>query len=225
MNDILRRVRAASLFIVIATALTGCLSEKEEPVSSENPVGTSTPENNNNAPAISGNPGNTVLIDNAYRFTPTASDPDGDSLTFDIQNRPVWAGFNSTTGTLSGTPSIGDVGNYSDITISVSDGSMSDSLPAFSVAVIQNADGSITLSWTPPTQNEDGSALTDLAAYKFYYGTSPASYTNQIRVDNPGIATYMIENLTPATYYVAATAVNAAGVESQFSNEVVKQVF
>ena len=224
MNDIIRRVRTASLLVVIMTTLIGCLPNQEESISVDDPGDTLPPTPSNNAPVISGTPSNAVVISNAYSFTPSASDPDGDTLSFNVQNKPAWANFNGTTGALSGTPSLGDVGNYSNIGISVSDGNMSDSLPAFSVGVVQNADGSITLSWTAPAQNEDGTALTDLAAYKFYYGTSPGSYSNQVQVDNPGLATYVIGNLTPATYYVVATAVNAVGVESQFSNEAIKQV-
>ena len=224
MNNIIRRVSTASLLLVITTTLIGCLPTAGEPVSGDDPGGTPPPTTSNNAPVISGTPGNAVVISNAYSFTPSASDPDGDTLSFNVQNRPAWANFNGTTGALTGTPSLGDVGNYPNIGISVSDGDMSDSLPAFSVAVVQNADGSITLSWTAPTQNEDGSALTDLAAYKFYYGTSPGSYSNQVRVDNPGLTTYVIENLIPATYYVVATAINTDGVESRFSGEAIKQV-
>ena len=224
MNDIIRRVRKTSLLVVIMTPLIGCLPNQEESMSGDDPGDTRPPTPSNNAPVISGTPGDAVVIGNAYSFTPSASDPDGDTLSFNVQNKPAWANFNGTTGALSGTPSLGDVGNYSNIGISVSDGNMSDSLPAFSVGVVQNADGSITLSWTAPTQNEDGTALADLAAYKFYYGTSPGGYSNQVRVDNPGLATYVIENLTPATYYIVATAVNAVGVESQFSNEAIKQV-
>jgi hypothetical protein len=221
MNDTIRRVSKASLLVVIMTTLIGCKSDGGE---SSAVGGTQPPTTSNNAPVISGAPANAVVISNAYSFTPSASDPDRDTLSFNVQNKPAWANFNGTTGALTGTPLLGDVGNYSNIGISVSDGNLSDSLPAFSVAVVQNADGSITLSWTAPTQNEDGSALTDLAAYKFYYGTSSGNYSDPIRVDNPGLATYVILNLTPATYYLVATAVNAAGVESRFSNEAVKQV-
>jgi len=33
-----------------------------------------------------------------------------------------------------------------------------------------------TVSWIPPTTNTDGTALTDLAGYKVYYGTVSWSY-------------------------------------------------
>ena len=219
MNTMTGRISIAFLIVVFATALGGCKSESGENASS------GTPPPSNNAPVISGAPGTAVVLGNAYSFTPTASDPDGDSLTFSVQNMPVWAEFSNTTGALTGTPLPQHVDTYPNIAISVSDGVLSKSLPQFSVAVVQNADGSITLSWTAPTQNVDGSPLTDLAAYKFYYGTSPGSYSNPpVRVDNPGITTFVIGNLAPGPYYVVATVVNSSGIESGFSNEAIKQV-
>jgi hypothetical protein len=178
----------------------------------------------NSAPSISGSPDSVVNISNNYIFTPTASDPDGDSLTFTIQNRPSWASFDGSTGQLTGIPSSGDEGVYSSIRIMVTDGQLSALLPQFSINVSAVALGSVTLSWTPPTLNSDGSALTDLTAYKFYYGLSEGNYPNEIRVNNPGIATYVIEDLTPNTYYFVVTVFNSANIESVFSIVAVKTV-
>ncbi len=178
----------------------------------------------NSAPSISGSPDSVVNISNNYIFTPTASDPDGDSLTFTIQNRPSWASFDGSTGQLTGIPSSADEGVYSNIRITVTDGQLSALLPQFSINVSAVALGSVTLSWTPPTLNSDGSALTDLTAYKFYYGLSEGNYPNEIRVNNPGIATYVIEDLTPNTYYFVVTVFNSANVESVFSIVAVKTV-
>ena len=84
--------------------------------------------------------------------------------------------------------------------------------------------GSATLSWTAPTLNTDNSPLTDLAGYKIYYGTEPGHYHAVVRLDNPGITTYVVEYLTPNTYYFAVTAFNSAGIESRLSGEARKQV-
>ena len=46
-------------------------------------------------------------------------------------------------------------------------------MPNFNITVHQIAEGSATLSWMPPTENADGSALTDLAGYRIYYGRNP----------------------------------------------------
>lgn len=93
-----------------------------------------------------------------------------------------------------------------------------------SVSERQYGLGSATLSWTPPTQNLDGSPLTDLAGYKIYYGNKPGNYDSSIHVDNPGLTIYVVEYLTPNTYYFVLTAINSSGVESRFSNEVSKLV-
>jgi hypothetical protein len=89
----------------------------------------------NNAPKISGDPQQLAIMSEAYVFTPSSSDADGDSLTFTIRNQPPWAAFDAVTGRLQGIPQLGDVGTYEDIVISVSDGLMTASLPAFSIKV------------------------------------------------------------------------------------------
>ena len=74
-------------------------------------------------------------VGQAYYFRPTASDREGNPLTFSIANRPSSATFNTTNGALSGTPGSGTAGTYPNITIRVSDGRVTTSLPAFAIAV------------------------------------------------------------------------------------------
>jgi len=178
----------------------------------------------NSAPSISGSPAKAVTEGTQYSFTPGASDPDGDSLSFTVTNKPSWAAFDTGTGRLSGTPQAGDVGTYADIVISVSDGQASASLGAFSITVEAIAMGSVTLSWSPPTENTDGTALTDLAGYRIYWGTTSGSYPNSVTIDNPGVTTYVVENLVPGTYEFVATSYNTSGVESDYSAPAAKTV-
>lgn len=90
----------------------------------------------NNPPVISGSPSMVITVGDIYNFTPTASDPDVvDTLTFSISNQPSWTTFDSSTGSLSGTPSTTDIGVYSNIIISVTDGIDVVSLPVFSITV------------------------------------------------------------------------------------------
>jgi hypothetical protein len=142
-----------------------------------------------------------------------------------VQNQPSWASFNATTGTLSGTPT--SAGSYSNIVISVSDGYSSASLAPFSITVNQPStatSGTATLSWIAPTTNTDGSALTDLAGYKVYYGTSPSSLTNVVNVANAGATSYTISSLSGATWYFGVTAYTTSGDESALSTVVSKSV-
>jgi hypothetical protein len=178
----------------------------------------------NRAPTIGGTPTTAAREGQAYDFRPTAFDADGDALSFTIANRPSWATFDPQTGRLSGTPQSGSVGTYRDITIRVSDGVLVVALPAYAITVEQVALGSATLSWSAPTQREDGSALVNLAGYRIRYGNSPGSYPNQLEIGNPGITSCVIENLPPGTYYFVATAYDAGGVESGNSAVVSKTI-
>ncbi len=175
-------------------------------------------------PTISGTPINSVVAGNAYSFTPVALDPNGAALTFSIQNTPSWAAFDEATGQLSGTPGGGDVGTFTGIVISVSNGAESESLPAFVIAVNQSANGTATLSWMPPAQNTDGSPLTNLAGYHLYYGTSATSLNKSVRISNPSVSTYVVTDLSPATWFFSVKAYTSANVESDFSKKVSKTI-
>jgi Putative Ig domain len=170
----------------------------------------------NSPPTISGSPARSVTAGSAYSFTPTASDPNGNTLTFSVANKPSWATFSTTTGRLYGTPTTSHVGTYSNVTIRVSDGTTTVSLPAYSITVnpVSSSTGAATLSWTPPTRNTDGTSLTNLSGYRIYYGTSSGSLTRTVSINSAGISTYVLSDLSPATYYFAITAVNSSGAES-----------
>ncbi|MGH8222871.1 MAG: fibronectin type III domain-containing protein [Woeseiaceae bacterium] len=83
--------------------------------------------------------------------------------------------------------------------------------------------GSATLSWYPPTQNVGGSALKNLAGYRIYYGQSARTLNQAIKLDNPGLTRYVVENLSPARWHFAMTSVNSAGRESR-RTEIVSKI-
>jgi hypothetical protein len=118
------------------------------------------------APTISGTPTTSITAGTAYSFRPTASDPDGNPLTFSIANKPGWASFDTSSGQLSGTPTT--VSTTSGILISVSDGQLSAALPAFALQVTAPANRAPTISGTP------ASAVTVGAAYSFQPSASDA---------------------------------------------------
>ena len=85
-------------------------------------------------------------------------------------------------------------------------------------------DGSVTLSWTAPTENDDNSPLTDLAGYVIHYGTDAGQYTDTIYLDDPKTTGHKFEDLSPGTYYFAVTAINTDGAESILSEMIEKTV-
>jgi hypothetical protein len=107
--------------------------------------------NVNDAPVISGTPVISVNQDVAYSFIPTASDSDeGDTLVYTIVNKPDWASFDVATGALTGTPVEANIGVTNNIVITVSDGTLSASLPAFNLTVVNINDAPV-ISGTPVT--------------------------------------------------------------------------
>jgi putative Ig domain-containing protein len=177
----------------------------------------------NRPPTISGTPPLSINVGSTYAFQPTASDADGNTLTFSVQNRPAWATINTATGRLSGTPTVTDIATFANIIISVSDGTAIVSLPPFSLSVLQAANGTATVSWTPPTTNTDDTPV-DLASYRVMYGRA-ADVLDQIApVSNPGLATYTVENLSQGTWYFGVVAVNSSGIESMLSNVASKTI-
>ena len=174
----------------------------------------------NRAPRISGTPVTVSRVGRPYAFKPTAYDADGDSLAFKISGKPVWARFDTSNGTLYGTPTWSNTGVYRNIVIGVSDGKVSSFLAPFSITVGTATTGSVTLRWTAPTRNTDGTALTDLAGYKVFYGTVSRVYSKSVRLAGAGVTSVVIEGLTAGTWYFAMKSYDTSGVESAYSGEV-----
>jgi hypothetical protein len=180
-----------------------------------------TTSTSNHAPVISGTPVTVAKVGQPYAFKPTASDADGDALKFSISGKPGWASFDTTNGTLSGTPTTANLGTYSNIVISVSDGKASDALAPFSVTVSDSTTKSVTLQWSAPTENTDGSALTNLAGYKVFYGTASRTYSKTVTLTGAGATSVVISGLTSGKWYFAIKSYTTAGVYSAYSGEVV----
>jgi hypothetical protein len=172
--------------------------------------------------SITGVPASTVIAGQSYSFKPAVTATAGAALSFAIANLPSWAKFDTTSGTISGTPTATQVGNYPGITITVKAGTATSALTAFAVTVApaNSTSNNVTLSWQSPTENADGSPLLDLRGFKVHYGAASKVYSDTIQVTNPGLSTYVVQNLTSGKYYFIVTAYNSAGAESAYSPEV-----
>ena len=85
---------------------------------------------------------------------------------------------------------------------------------------VRTINGVAILDWMPPTENSDGSALTNLAGYTVYYGTSPNDLSQSVKVSNPGLTAYSVTGLASGTWYFALTSYSADGVESTRTSTV-----
>jgi hypothetical protein len=68
----------------------------------------------------------------------------------------------------------------------------------------------LELAWNAPSDEP--------LSYKLYYGPASGEYSRSIAVGSQ--TTYVLGPLAPGTYFVAVTAINSAGTESAYSNEV-----
>jgi hypothetical protein len=86
--------------------------------------------------------------------------------------------------------------------------------------------GEATLTWTPPTQNTDGTAYTNFGGFKIYYGTDATNLPSVVDIPDTTNTknTYTITGLAPTTWFFSMTAYNSAGGESDKSGVVSKTI-
>lgn len=99
---------------------------------------------------------------------------------------------------------------------------------AFLLASYSVQAAEININWQAPTQNVDGSPLTDLAGYKLYIGEDSRDYSivESIQDAEATSATLTVPipwlTMGDNTVYLAMTALDAEGNESVYSNEVTR---
>ncbi|MBA54801.1 MAG: hypothetical protein CMK89_10140 [Pseudomonadales bacterium] len=161
----------------------------------------------NDAPTITGSPTLSLLEGEAYSFIPTLADVDDVSLTAEVVNLPIWASFDSSTGALTGTPLVGDAGDYANISLSVTDGSETATLALFTITVIGDNDTDGTADSIDPDDDNDG--MSD--EYEAIYGFNPLDASDGAEdADGDTISNYQesVDNTDPsdASDYVDVTA-------------------
>ena len=187
------------------------------------PGGSSTTASSNQAPQITLTANHSVLVGRELVIRPSAADPDGQSLTFSVSNKPAWLTFSPATGELRGTPSAADVANFGNVRVTVSDGKAQASA-ATSISVVASAPGRATLSWSAPDARTDGTPLTNLAGFRVYFGNSADDLRYVIDIKNPGARSWVVEDLTIGTWYFAATAFDSTNTESDRSRVASKSI-
>jgi len=97
-------------------------------------------------------------------------------------------------------------------------------VPTTPTSPAPGATGTAELTWTAPTQNEDGSALTNLAGYKVRYGQAPAALGQVLDIASPTRTSATIEGLTSGRWYFTVASYTNTGVESAPTGAVSKDI-
>ena len=206
-----RTVARHALILSLALGLGACLSESEDqagPVSLEitSPVSMDTMETTDPAVDLAG----------------SAS---SDSGIFQVK----WENEQGGQGIANGTeawqvPDLELALGGNTITVTAEDIAGETTSKSITINRESGENGSVTLSWEPPTARVDGSALSNLAGYKIYYGRMSGIYDYEIDIDNPGVSTYVVGDLVSGEWFFALGAYDTAGLESDPSAEVSQDI-
>jgi hypothetical protein len=89
---------------------------------------------------------------------------------------------------------------------------------------VSTSDLDATLFWRIPTENIDGSPISDLAGYYIYYGDSPTALMHVVQLRDPAVTGYIVRNLSPGAYYFSVSVYTASGVQSGLAAPVRKVI-
>ena len=82
----------------------------------------------------------------------------------------------------------------------------------------------MTLRWTAPKRNTDGTPITSLAGYLVYYGQTEGQYSRTLHLPSATLTSVGIEGLAPGKWHFAVKALATNGRESAFSKAVSKTI-
>ncbi len=145
-----------------------------------------------------------VLINAQVQLTWTSDNADS------CESSGAWSGARSLSGTFT-TPAL-----TADATYKLTCFAQGESAVALiTVEVVDKI-----IRWQAPTENVDGTALTDLTGFNVYWGDSSRGYTGSINL--PAEIREWDISLASGTYFLAVTALDAENNESSYSNEIRK---
>jgi hypothetical protein len=164
-----------------------------------------------------------VPVGQLLQFTVSASDPDGDSLTYSVSNLPVGANFDPGTRVFSWIPSL--PGTYTDVCFETSDGQLSDSL---SITIIASTPAVFSLSKLDITPDEvDVGQEVTISLLATNNGDVAGSYEVKLTIDGEAVTTQVVTDLaagTSQTVFFTTTAtktgtvsVDAGGLTGSFT--------
>ena len=145
----------------------------------------------NQAPTLAFIGSKSVTAGQMLSFTISASDPDGDALTYSASNLPSGATFNASARLFSWTPTSGQVGTHPNVHFQASDGSLMDS-----------EDITITVNTTPPVNQAPTLAF---IGNKSVTAGQPLTFTISASDPNGDSLTYSASNLPSGATFTAST--------------------
>ena len=220
MKRIIFQALAISAFILYLTAFNygGCGGGSSASTGSSAPTA-------NRAPLLTAIGDKTTAEGATLTFTPSATDPDGDALTYAAYSLPAGASFNAATHTFSWTPTYTQSGTYTvrfrvmdtvglyaeeAITITITDVT-GPTAPSDLVATVAST-SQINLIWTDNSADEAGFKIERKIGAGDIYATITTTAANVVAYSDTGLSAATL-------YYYRVRSYNPAG-NSEYSNEI-----
>lgn len=136
-------------------------------------------------PVITGKPATTAIVGSRYAFKPVVSSSDPTTVSFGVRNKPRWLSFDESSGALSGSPQVTDIGTFEDVTITVSVGAAVNELPPFDIQVIEKSGTTAGPSEPPPPPRASGSkfAFSEIPEIVFVRGYPETEHMGIFHLD------------------------------------------
>jgi VCBS repeat-containing protein len=163
----------------------------------------------NSAPVLSAIGNKSITQGQLLTFTVSATDPDGDKLTYSASNMPTGAVFTPATGVFSWTPASGQAGNYPNVHFEVSDGV----LTAYAnITITVNAQGvySVSSLFINPRTASPGRNVSIFVLVK-KSGTSSGSYSVTCKINGVILATKVVTLSSSSQWVVFTTSRSTPG--------------
>jgi hypothetical protein len=77
--------------------------------------------------------------------------------------------------------------------------------------------GSVTLRWTAPTENEDGTSLQNLAGYRIYWRESGEPVEHVVVITDPTATSYEIDRLANGRWHAGVAVFTEDDLESDLA--------
>jgi len=140
----------------------------------------------NQAPIITSTPITLAEVDGLYTYDVNATDPDGDTLTYSLDVKPIGMTIDSATGVISWTPTTAQIGSES-VTVKVSDGAL-DITQSFTIVV--SAAAAPGLAPTPEPEPEYGPGPAYVPTPTVYYDLTMAVSPGGSGTTTPSVGTH-----------------------------------
>lgn len=95
---------------------------------------------------------------------------------------------------------------------------------AYTLSCTWPTDSIATVSWVAPTQNTDGSPLTDLGGFRILWGKSATALDQTVYLQDPLAKSWVSPTLTLGAWYFGVVSFNALGIEGSLSNVATKTI-